>query len=344
MNDNGELTVSARIAAIILKGAARLGVPEGRLAGACGFDLRLLENPDARLPIEQESALWTRAAELAGDGVFGLHVAEMIQPGMFDVLDYVVRTAPSLRGALDRLVRYNRLMHDVAEFVSQDLADSVLIHHRFRTSSVWPNRHAVEFTLASLVVIGRQMTAGHPVVKAVNFTHPAAGDGAAYLRVFGVAPGFSATGNTLKLAAESLQAPVLAADPALSRIVTSHADQLLSRLGASAAEGLLARVRRGILAGMAEGEASVGAVARQLGMSERSLQRALRAEGTTFNELFSEVRKQTALDFIADSKIALGEIAYLLGFSEPSAFHRAFKRWTGLTPLAARQARRTTRG
>lgn len=335
-----KLTVSARIAAIILKGAARSGVLEHRLVEATGFDVACLEDSDARIPLEQENALWMSAADLAGDAAFGLHVAEMIQPGMFDVLDYVVRTAPTLRAAVERLARYNRLMHDVAEFAVQDVAEGVRISHRFLTPGLMPCRHAAEFTLAALIVISRQMAGKSPAVVSVSFAHPAPADAAEHRRIFGVSPAFAAPRNALLLTADAMLATVPAADPALSRIVTSHAEQLLNKLTPSADEGLLARVRRVILSGLADRQATIGETARLLCMSERSLQRALQAEGTTFNALFAEVRARAALDFIADAKLALGEIAYLLGFSEPSAFHRAFKRWTGLTPLAARQASR----
>ena len=340
MTATRKLTVSARIAAIILKGAARLGVSESQLIKAARFDPNLLNDPDARIPLEQENVLWLTAADLAEDSAFGLHIAEMIQPGMFDVLDYVVRTAPTLRAAVDRLARYNRLMHDVAEFTVEDLPEGVLIDHRFRTPDLMPVRHAAEFTMASLIVIARQMAGRLPLVVSVSFAHAAPEDTAEHRRIFGILPAFSAPRNALLLTADSMLAQVPAADPALSRIVTSHADQLLRKLSLSAEDCLISRVRQVILAGLADGKATIGEVARQLCMSERSLQRALQAEGSTFNALFDEVRKRTALDFIADSKIALGEIAYLIGFSEPSAFHRAFKRWTGLTPLAARQASR----
>lgn len=341
MTARRKLTVSARIAAIILKGAAKFGVSESRLIRETRFDPNLLHDPDARIPLEQENALWMTAADLAEDAAFGLHVAEMIQPGMFDVLDYVVRTAPTLRAAVDRLARYNRLMHDVAEFKVEDLPEGVLIHHRFRTPDLVPVRHAAEFTLASLLVIARQMAGRLPLVVSVSFAHTAPEDTAEHRRIFGFLPAFSAHQNVLLLTADSMLAPVPAADPALSRIVTSHADQLLRKLSISAEDCLASRVRQVVLAGLAEGNATIGEAARQLCMSERSLQRALQTKGTTFNAVFDEVRKRAALDFIADSNIALGEIAYLIGFSEPSAFHRAFKRWTGLTPLAARQASRT---
>ena len=127
------------------------------------------------------------------------------------------------------------------------------------------------------------------------------------------------------------------ADPTLSRIVTSHADQLLAVLENANPSTLLNQVSHLILKHMSEGKVSLAFVAKELCFSERSLQRALQMEGTTFNGLFEDLRRRTAYDFIADKHLALGEVAFLLGFSEPSAFHRAFKRWTGQTPSQVRQ-------
>ena len=134
------------------------------------------------------------------------------------------------------------------------------------------------------------------------------------------------------------RAAELAADPGLSRNVTAHAEQLLAAL-APAAEMLTAQVRRQLTEGMANEPMTLSQVARRLHLSERSLQRRLEAEGTRFAQLVDEVRRELALRYIADERLAPGEVAYLLGFAEPSPFHRAFKRWTGTTPLAARRAR-----
>lgn len=136
-----------------------------------------------------------------------------------------------------------------------------------------------------------------------------------------------------------LSAPVLAADATLSRIVTAHAEQLLAS-SASAPQSISAQVRQHLAAGMAHGLVSLRSIAAQLHLSERSLQRQLQEEGTRFADLMDEVRRNLAQRYIADPQLALGEVAYLLGFSEPSAFHRAFKRWTGTTPAQARRASR----
>jgi AraC-like DNA-binding protein len=330
--------VSARIGALIIQVAAARGVQADRLMAEAGFDPAWLANAEARMPLAVEERLWNLAADLTGDPLFGLHAAAAIRPGAFDVLDYAVRTAPDLRTALQRLARYNRLVHDLASFAVVPAGDAVRIEHRFEGHGARPCRQAVEFTLASLVVVASQI-GGEPVrALAVEFAHAAVGGIDAFRQVFGVTPRFDAPASCLVLPCEALDRAVPAADPALSRIVTAHAEQLLA-VHAPAHEAIAAQVRRQLAEGMASGPLTLRQIAQRLHLSERSLQRRLDAEGTRFADLVDEVRRELALRYIADERLALGEVAYLLGFAEPSPFHRAFKRWTGTTPAAARRAR-----
>lgn len=330
--------VSARVGALIVQVAGARGVDAQRLMAEAGFQASWLGDAEARMPLAVEERLWDRAAELSGDPLFGLRAAAAIRPGAFDVLDYAVRTAPDLRSALQRLARYNRLVHDLATFEVIPDGAAVRIVHRFDGTGERPCRQAAEFTLASLVVVASQISAQPVQVLAVEFAHPAAGDAEAFRAVFGVVPRFEAAVSCLTLAADLLDRPVPAADPALSRIVTAHAEQLLCA-HVPVHEGVAAQVRRQLAEGMASGPMTLKQIAHRLHLSERSLQRRLDDEGTRFTELVDEVRRELALRYVADERLALGEVAYLLGFAEPSPFHRAFKRWTGTTPAAARRAR-----
>lgn len=330
--------VSARIGALIVQVAAARGVEAQRLMADAGFDPDWLTDAEARMPLAVEERLWDRAAALTGDAYFGLHAAASIRPGAFDVLDYAVRTAPDLRTALQRLARYNRLVHDLARFEVVPTDDVVRIEHRFEGQGARPCRQAVEFTLASLVVVASQIGGQAVQALSVDFAHAALDDAAPFRAVFGVTPRFGAPVSCLVLSREELDRSVPAADPGLSRIVTTHAEQLLAS-HAPAHESLAAQVRQQLAEGMAGGPMTLREIAQRLRLSERSLQRQLNSEGTRFADLVDEVRCELALRYIADERLALGEAAYLLGFAEPSTFHRAFKRWTGTTPAAARRAR-----
>src|SRR4051794_2649909 len=342
------IEVSAGIGAFIVSAAAAAGVPRAELEKRTGFTLSWADDPDARIPLEMETALWEEAARAARDSAFGLHAAEGLRPGVFDVLDYVVRAAPTVRASWERLARHNRLGHDAAVFAISEGSGGILrIEHALSQPALAQSRHAAEFTMASLVVVGAQMSGAPLAPTAVELRH-APPDGAAraeHLRLFGVAPRYGCAVNALELPAAAAARPVPSADPLLSRIVVRHAEALLVERPAAAetAAGKVRRILTGVL-GDDEDGARPAAVSARLHMSERSLQRRLADEGVTFDALLDELRRELAVRYLADEKVAIAEIAYLLGYSEPSAFHRAFKRWTGTTPAEARQRQRHDRG
>lgn len=333
------IEVSAGLGAMIVAIAQARGVDPAGLLATSGFDPKSGTDPDARIPFEMEQVLWREAATRAKDDAFGVHAAELVQPGAFDVLDYAVRTAPTIRSSLERLVRYNRLVHDAAVWALVPRGDVLRIEHTFRVSGVVQERNSAEFTIATIVTIGGQI-AGVPVrPRAVGFRHarPSSTEAnAELLRLFGVEPEFLRPVNSIDIDAAFADRPNPKADPALSRVIERHAEALL----AARPEPTLStadRVRRILAGALGEGEITLAGVAHKLRMSERSLQRRLSDDGITFDALLDEIRRDLALRYLADPKIAVSEVAYLLGYSEPSPFHRAFKRWTGKTPSEARK-------
>jgi AraC-like DNA-binding protein len=329
--------MSARIGAMIVYSAALGGASQSALEGATGFSAAQAADPDARISLTLETALWQEGARLTNDPDFGLHAAERLQPGAFDVLDYAVRTAPTARVALERLARYNRIEHDVAVFAIIDRGHATRVEHRFGDGSQVQSRHSAEFTLASQVVIGSQITGTRMQPRAVEFVHARPASTAEHERLFGVVPRFSMPVNALEWDREDLERPNPNADPALARVMLRHADAVLATYPAPAARSS-DRVRALIANELATGEITLARAAKALKMSERSLQRRLAEDGLTFDTLLDDVRRQLSLRYLADPTIAVSEVAYLLGYSEPSPFHRAFRRWTGKTPSEARRA------
>lgn len=333
-----DLEVGAGIGALIVHFAAQRGVDVAALCAVTGFEPAVASDPDARMPLALEQRLWDEAARLAGDDAFGLHASAHIPHGIFGVLDYALRTAPTVRAALERLVRYNRLVHDTAEWSLVALGSTVRIEHAFRTSELAQSRHGAEFTIGSVIAMGSEIAKAPLHARAVGFHHalPPPEIVAEHVRFFGVEPSFGRVVNSIELDASVLDLPCPAADPTLSKVIERHADALLaarSPVGRSVTE----RVRATLAHAIGEGNVTLVGVARRLKMSERTLQRKLEAEGVTFDALLDDERRALALRYLGDRKLAVGEIAYLLGYSEPSPFHRAFKRWTGLTPAEARR-------
>ncbi|MFS8070938.1 MAG: helix-turn-helix domain-containing protein, partial [Byssovorax sp.] len=147
---------------------------------------------------------------------------------------------------------------------------------------------------------------------------------------------FASAESQLILEAATLATPLLKADPDLAAFFALRADDLLER---HSAEGLAQRLRALLEGELGRVLPTLETAATRLGVSARTLRRRLQEEGTTFQDTLDETRCELAKRHLGEDKLALGEVAFLLGFSEPSAFHRAFKRWTGQTPLSYRRLR-----
>jgi AraC-like DNA-binding protein len=334
--------MSARVGAAIVNAAAALGAEPTELAANVGFDPKDAEDPEALMSSVTEEALWREGARLLHDDDFGLHVAELLRPGSFDVLDYVVRNAPTLREAFARWARYNRLEHDVAVFTLIDQGPVVRIEHTLIGGAV-QHRHSAESTLAAQVVAAEQLTGMRLMPQAVEFRHAAPLSLKEHVRIFGVAPRFLAPVNAIVWAREALERPVRAADAALSRLLERHADALLASLP-SPSQGHADRLRVWLIRNLEEGDTTLARAAAELKLSERSLQRRLAEQGLSFDGLLDEVRHALALRYLADPKIAISALAYRLGYSDASAFHRAFRRWTGTSPSLLRRAGQAAEG
>lgn len=326
--------VSARIGALIVHAAAVGGVDPRTLEAATGFAAALAQDPDARISFELEQRLWNEAARLTADEHFGLHAAERMPVGASDVLEYAVRSAPTFRDAVLRLARYNRLLHDAAVFTLHEGPVS-RVEHTFRVAGLTQSRHGAEFTLAAHILIGSQITATRLVPLAVEFMHARPASTSEHKRLFGVEPRFLSAVNALEWDQTTMARPIPNADATLSNVLERHAQSLLAALPELSLT-YADRVRQQFSRELGGGLATLAEVAGRLKLSERSLQRRLAAEGVSFDVLLDELRHQLALRYLADPRLAVSEIAYLLGYSEPSPFHRAFRRWTGSTPSELR--------
>ena len=165
-------------------------------------------------------------------------------------------------------------------------------------------------------------------------------DAASFARILGCPIQPSASWNGLSIPLEAWRLPLRRRDPVLRQVLEAQANDVLARLPER--NGLALDVQRA-LARRVGGETGIEALARQLAMSGRTLQRRLAAEGVSYQELLDDARKEAAGRHLSDSALAICEVAYLVGYSEPAPFHRAFRRWYGMTPEAFRQQRRPAR-
>lgn len=306
--------------------------PPGALAAfydETGLTPEIVGDADARIEPDQLRRAWRAAIRLTGEPHLALRLATAMPAGAFGLVEYVVRSAPTTGDALALGLRYLHIVDEVgvAELVDGDTPDTRVL--RVVVDSPIPH----EACFAAVVGQGR-LLAGSFRPVAVELAHRPEGDHAEYERFFEAPVRFGAPETRLVLSRASLATPLATADPNLLPILVRHAEELLAR--ASTRPGLIPQVRRVLCETLRRGEADVEHVASRLGVTPRSLQRRLKDEGTTFQLVRDELRRELAHTYL-DSGLSIAEVSFLLGFSETSAFFRAFKRWTGTTPLGAQK-------
>lgn len=320
--------------------AARRHDPLASLQAA-GVDPARLSDPEARIPHRAAIAVWELAGRLSGDPDLGLHVAEALEPGAFGAIEYAVRTSQTLGAGLERLFRYHRVLHDAAEVGLTIDGERAVLSHRLPLPGGAP-RPVSEFVLAGWLLSTRRATGVDWKPLQVRFPHAEPGDTAEHRRIFRAPLRFEHGRSELVLPRRLLDLPMLQADPALQSIVEREVCTI--HRGLPGAESATDSVRRLLGDQLCDGEPRLERLAYELHMSPRTLNRRLLAEGTSFRRVLTDVRCELAERYLQERRLAVGEIAFLLGFSEASAFHRAFRRWTGSTPAAYRSARRAAHG
>jgi AraC-like DNA-binding protein len=325
-------TASGSDLRVLITALADLGYDTRALLAAAGLDAVDLRDPDVRISCDACGHVIGHAQQTHFTPNLGLEVARRTPLGAYPLLDYLVVTSDTVGNAVQNLARYFRLAGNPVTLTAVDRGDHVRVE-----MTGGPAAFTIDY-VASLMVLhlGRE-TEGPFAVVGVNVRHEP-DDVRALEEVLGCPIRASAEWDGLTFTKDVWNLPLRRRDPILRGVLESHADATLSRLPSTT--GFAAQVAR-VLAGKPIGDARMSTVARELGMSARTLQRRLADGGTSYQAVQDDVRREAAGRYLADSEFAISEVAYLVGFSEAAPFHRAFKRWYGVTPDAFRRSRRT---
>lgn len=268
-------------------------------------------------------------------GGLGLRIAEGVQARHFGVVGYAALACSTLGEALQRLERYHVSVYDVNPAQVLVGADGLVIEWGIERGR--PGALVDETAIASLVQLARDMTGRCLPVQQVAFVNPAPPDERPYQDFFGGVVRFDQAVTRLVIAPEYLALPLRKSDPALLALLDEQAEALLARVAALPAA--VEHWRRALVPLIREGQGSLAALAASRHMSARSLQRRLSEQGMSFQQLLDQTRQHLAEGHLRERALDLAEIALLLGYSEQSAFTRAFKGWTGETPAQWRKRR-----
>lgn len=321
---------------LILFAARQRGADADALARAVGISADHLRNPDGRVSIRQVQALWREVVLATGDPNIALKLGEMINPVAVGVLAYVMMHSPTLGRAFEKLCQYQNIVCDGIQTTGHRSGTQFVLSLQLRSPDIIYPEYAVNSELSIYQSAIRAMTGLTISALEIRFSYPRPADTRDHERVF--APArlvFDAPETAMVLDAALLDMPVLNASPSLFVLFEQHADDLLQRLRTPT---LSSRVRTEIVALMKGEEPTLATIADRLAMGVRTLQLHLKDEGTSYQQLLDDIRKDLALRHLREANLSTTDIAYLLGFAEPSVFFRSFKKWTGQTPGAYRLA------
>jgi AraC-like DNA-binding protein len=327
-------SVSLQFAARLVAAATVRGADPVALLAAVGLAPASLSDRDGRMSHRLLHCLWNEAARLTNDEAFGLHAAELSRQSRDNVLAYAFQHSATLGEGYRRSARYLSLLHSAAELLvlveGAEARVRILMHDPLGTV-----RHGPEFSLAMSCLAARQCVNGF-AVRSVSFRHGPPRDSAEHERIFGAPLRFESTHDELVLDSALLSQPMRDSDPALCAHLDSHLEHCLGNVLASTR--LIDQVRRVVAAELRGGGLpDLEDVAARLHMSARSLQRRLQLQETSFQDVVNDIRCDLARRYLAEPRLSIAEVAFLLGFAEVSNFYRAFRRWTGVTPAELRR-------
>ncbi len=288
-----------------------------------------------RVDARKLQALWRRAVELTGDEAFGIAFAEHLQPGTFQGLGFACLSSDTLHDALKRIARYYGLISSGAEVVIEAQQGRTCLWYRIPAPKGAGAPASLDAALATMMRLCRFASGEEFSGERVELQRQPPHDRARFDTYFACPVVFDCDENRIWFDEAALSRPLPMANQELAR---ANDRVVIDYLARHAGDSLVSRVRSAIIDALHDGPPTQAALADLLHQSLRTLQRRLKDEGYTFRSLLEEIRRELAFSYLADPSRSIGEVTYLLGYTEPTNFTRSFRRWTGMSPNAYRAA------
>jgi AraC-like DNA-binding protein len=324
------MSVSIFLVRAVVEAAERSVAPRADLRARIPFDWRRLEDPEIRVDFEQFVRVLSAAVAATGDDALGLHVAEQMPESAVDLLGHLAAHAPTMREAIVMASRYVSLAMDGVLLAVRDEEDMFVVRYAFPRSTPLSDRVLAELLMGGVVRLARSFTDPWAVPRLACFEHERPKHHREYTRIFGEHHRFRQSVTSIAFDREVADRRQMHQHPELYDLLRAEAQRRLDRMTTGVRPAT--RLRQYLLAMPLSRVPEISAAARDLGMSERSLRRRLNAEGTSYRHVVRSALEALAGRMLTDSSHTIKETALALGFADPAAFHRAFKRWTGMTP------------
>ena len=322
------------IARLAYAQAQAAGVQLGPLLDQSGLSRTQMENPNEPIKVHAQIGFLNLVAKALDDDLLGFHLAQTPDLRVFSLLYYIPASSEALMDALQRQARYSSIVN---EGILLDCIDGKHLGLSFTYTGVSRHldRHQIEFWMTALIRVVRQLTGRHLLPSRVRLTHRRPRANQELNQFFGTQVEFGAAHDDLVFPHHARRLPIASANSYLNKFLVDYCEKALLRRR-KRLSSFRSRVENVIVPLLPHGKARVVEVARQLGCSERTLARRLAAEGTNITGVLENLRADLAQSYLADSSLAISQVAWLLGYREHASFCHAFKRWTGKTPRRAR--------
>jgi AraC-like DNA-binding protein len=323
-------TLSARTVLRVVEFCRARGHDAEALCRSAGVALSALAEPDARVPYALAERLGERALALTGDESFGLHLARDVGDSRhYDAGVLLLMASPTIRAALERMVALQRYWGDGERATLHPAPGGRCVRYVLAGATGAYARHSYECALAEIALGVRALSGQELNPRVVRFAHGAPSVTVEHDDVFRCPVEFRAAHAEIEFGDEALDSRMLHANEAFCGIFEQQVRRAMERLPSPGSTS--ERVREVARAALSGGSCTLGDTAEALGVSVRTLQRRLRDEGTSFAEVVDALRRETAVAYL-ERRIPIPEVAALLGYSDATAFHHAFSRWTGSSP------------
>ena len=324
--------ISIAATAGLLEAITAAGGNADQILQTWDLDRSVFSKSDGFIPCCAFAGILKDAAQATGDDCFGLHFGESFHPKNIGPLAYVALNSPTIATGIQNVERYLHVYDSSAKWFFTVEGNRGYIRYLLTDIGFEPLRQSNEHGMTIIVNTLRMMVGSQWAPQEVQFAHAAPEQTSEHHRIFRAPVVFSCETNALVIERDFIEREVPAADQQLYQIMKQYLDQVLSEIPQE--DAVLSSIRKAVAESMRDGDPKLSRVAKKVSMGPRTLQRRLKECGSDFKKLVEDTRQRFAVSYLKDRKNSLTEVAFLLGYSEVSAFNRAFKRWTHSTPLS----------
>jgi AraC-like DNA-binding protein len=321
--------------------ASKLGLPASVLARRSGLTLRAIRDSQTQLDAREQATFLNSVAAALDDDFLGFHLAQQAELRAAGLFYYVLTSSSRLIEVFQRGARYTSLVN---EGVRQTCIDRRCIGLELHPAGAAgrTNRHEIQFWITTVLRLSRELTGQRLAPQRVCFAHQRGRRIAEFANYFSCDVDYGAAQDSIVFDRRDRELPIVNADSYLNRLLIDFCEEAMRRQS-SLSSPLVLRIENAIATRLPHGEASMGAVARSVGLSERTLARRLAAEELGFAALRTRLRRDLANRYLTEAYLSISEISWLLGFRDVATFSHAFKRWTGMSPREVRAGSRPPR-